>query len=57
VFNHEKELCDSNTPDDTDVFQAEVCSVLDEYGRDGELCCRGVSCSQWTRSGYMNGIP
>jgi hypothetical protein len=23
----EKELCDDNTPDDTDAFQADVCSV------------------------------
>jgi len=50
---HEKELCDDNTPDDTDAFQAEVCSVFGEFGRDGKPRCRGVSCSKWTCSGYM----
>jgi len=57
VFNHEKELYDYNTPDDIDVFQAELCSVFGEFGRDGEKRYRGVSCSQWTHSGYRNGIP
>jgi hypothetical protein len=52
----EKELCDDNTPDDTDAFQADVSSVVGEFGRDGELRCRGVNCSHWTRAGYMNGI-
>jgi hypothetical protein len=39
-ITHEKDLCDDNTPDDTDAFQAEVCSVFGEFGRDGELRCR-----------------
>jgi len=52
----EKEFCDDYTPDDTDAFQADVCSLFGEFGRDGELRCRGVSCSHWTRSGHMNGI-
>lgn len=48
----EKELGDDNTPDDTDAFHADVFSVFGEFGRDGELCCKGVSCSHEIRSGY-----
>jgi hypothetical protein len=48
----EKELCDDNTPDDPDAFQADVCSVFGEFGRYVELHCWGVSFSHWTRSGY-----
>jgi hypothetical protein len=48
----EKELCDNNTPDNTDAFQADVCSVFGEFGRYVELRCRGVSSSHWTRSEY-----
>jgi hypothetical protein len=48
----EKELGDDNTPDDIDAFHADVFSVFGEFGRNGELRCKGVSCSHRIRSGY-----
>jgi hypothetical protein len=46
----ETELCDDAELGDTDSLHRHECLVCGEFGRDGELRYRCVSCSYWSHS-------